>query len=62
MTNYVQLLNDLASQKITKIDVSKEEFYAFRELLVKHPKFKHFRGTAHQGGNITYTFLEVPRS
>lgn len=63
MTNqYEQQLEQLIAQQITKIEISKNDFYAFREVLVKHPKFKHIRGTAHQGGRVTYTYLEVPRS
>lgn len=62
MNDYEQMLEDLTTQKITKLDISKEQFYAFREILIKHPKFKHVRGIAYQGGNITYTYLEVPRS
>ena len=59
---FEQQLEQLIAQQITKIEVSKQDFYVFREILVKHPKFKHIRGTAHQGGKVTYTCLEVPRS
>ncbi|MBS7344989.1 MAG: hypothetical protein KIG60_04960 [Caryophanon sp.] len=62
MTAFEQQLEQLITQQITKIEITKDEFYAFREVLVKHPKFKHIRGIAHQGGKVTYTYLEVPRS
>lgn len=62
MNEYEQQLEDLISGKITRLEVTKDVFYAFREVLVKHPKFKHIRGIAHQGGKVTYTYLTIPRS
>ena len=62
MDSYKQLLDQLRNKEIEQFEVTKEEFLAFREVLVKDPQFKHFRGEAQQGGNVIYTFLEIPRS
>ena len=62
MNTFETQLEQLIAQQITKIEITKEDFYTFREVLVKHPKFKHIRGIAHQGGKVTYTYLQVPRS
>ena len=62
MNNYETLLNQLRNKEIERLEITKEDFLAFRQVLVKDPQFKHFRGEAQQGGNIIYTFMEVPRS
>lgn len=62
MEKYNLLLEQLCKKEIEKIEVPKDEFIAFREVLIQHPKFKHFRGEARQGGAVTYTFLDVPRA
>jgi len=62
MEQYKQILDQLRKREIESYEVEKNEFLAFREVLVKDPQFKHFRGEAKQGGNIVYTFLEVPRT
>ncbi len=62
MEAYKQLLDQLRSGEIEKVEISKAEFLAFREVLVKDPQFKHFRGEAKQGGNIIFTFLNAPRT
>ena len=62
MEQYKQLLDQLRNGEIQQLEVKKEEFLAFREVLVKDAQFKHFRGEAQQGGNIIFTFLDVPRS
>lgn len=62
MQSIDEQLNALKSGKVNQIHVSKEEFLAFREVLVKREDFKHFSGNAMQGGDIIYTYLTYPRS
>lgn len=62
MENYEKMIKQLENGEINRIIIQKEQFYLFREIIVKHPKFKHFRGEAKQGGTIIYTFLNDPRS
>lgn len=62
MENYDEMLQQLKEGKIESIEIDKEQFYEFREVLVKHPLFKHFRGEAKQNGRVIYTYMEVPRS
>lgn len=62
MNNYTQLLDQLRNKEVESITISKAEFLQFREQLVKDPQFKHFRGEAKQGGDVVFTFLDVPRT
>ena len=62
MEKYKQLLDQLRNGEVEKIEVPKAEYLSFREVLVKDPQFKHFRGEAKQGGNVIFTFLERPRT
>ena len=62
MTNYEKMLQQLKEGEIERIEIEKDQFYEFREVLVRHPLFKHFRGDAKQNGRVIYTYLEVPRS
>lgn len=62
MEKYQLMIEQLKNREIEKIEITKEEFLQFRELIVKDEMFKHFKGEAQQGGNVIYTFLEVPRS
>ena len=62
MEKYEKMIEQLKSGEEQKIIIPKEEFLQFRELLVKDEMFKHFRGEAQQGGDVIFTFLEVPRS
>ena len=62
MGQYQQMIEHLKNREVEKIEIKKEEFLQFRELLVKDEMFKHFRGEAQQGGNVFYTFLDEPRS
>ncbi len=57
-----RLFEQLKNGELTQLDVSKEDFLAFRSVLVKRNDFKHFRGIAHLGGSVTYEYLEEPRS
>lgn len=62
MNKYEEMLLQLKEGKIERIEIEKDQFYEFREVLVSHPLFKHFRGEAKQNGKVIYTYLEVPRS
>ncbi len=62
MEKYKIMLNQLSNGEVSSIEINKEEYLHFREILVKDTQFKHFRGEAKQGGNIVFTFLEVPRT
>ncbi|MDI2589616.1 MULTISPECIES: hypothetical protein [unclassified Psychrobacillus] len=62
MHSYEEKLNMLQSGDIDTLEISKEDYLAFREVLVKREDFKHFSGEAKQGGKIIYTYLQVARS
>lgn len=62
MHSYEEKLNMLQSGDIKTLEISKEEFLSFREVLVKREDFKHFSGEAKQGGEVIYTYLRVARS
>ncbi len=56
------VLDKLANREMGEFRITKEEFLAFREVLVKREDFKHFRGNAQHNGVIIYTYLEEARS
>ncbi|MEK3978277.1 abortive phage infection protein [Psychrobacillus sp. FSL K6-2836] len=60
--SYEERLNMLQNGDIKDIVIEKNEFIAFREVLVLREDFKHFSGNAKQGGQIVYTYLNIPRS
>lgn len=62
MANYKQQLAQLANGEVASLTITKQEFLAFREVLIKHPQFKNFRGEAFQGATIVYTFLAEARA
>ncbi|KGR80528.1 hypothetical protein [Ureibacillus manganicus] len=62
MEKYKNLIEQLKNGEINTIEISKEEFLLFREILVKDELFKHFHGEGKQGGNVVYTFMETPRA
>lgn len=62
MEHYKNILDQLRNGELDQVEISKAEYLAFREVLIKDPQFKHFRGEAKQGGNIIFTFLEKPRT
>ncbi len=62
MEQYKRLLDQLRNGEVEKVEVQKAEYLSFREVLVRDPQFKHFRGEAKQGGNVIFTFLEAPRT
>ena len=57
-----QLFDQLKNGDIDQLDVSKQDFMAFRSVLVERQDFKHFHGIAHIGGAVTYHYLKEPRS
>jgi len=62
MEKYENMLKQLQNGEKKSIEIEKEQFYEFREVLVKHPLFKHYRGEAKQNGRVIYTYQEIPRS
>ncbi|NLY79543.1 MAG: hypothetical protein GX072_06530 [Lysinibacillus sp.] len=61
MNKYKEMINQLKNGELESIEISKDEFLEFREVLVQDEMFKHFRGEAKQGGKVIYTFSETPR-
>jgi len=62
MSTYEQQLEELRTGKLSSITIEKDDFLAFREVLVKREDFKHIRGTAKQGGIVIYTYDVDARS
>ncbi|QFF98288.1 hypothetical protein PB01_05330 [Psychrobacillus glaciei] len=62
MQKYEEMLDLLKSGDIQTLEISKDEFLTFREVLIKREDFKHFSGNAMQGAQVVYTYLKVPRS
>ncbi|WP_201715187.1 hypothetical protein [Rossellomorea arthrocnemi] len=61
-TEILEQLQLLRTKEIEEIKVMKDDFLAFRSVLVKQDDFKQFRGIAKQGGNIHFQYLDIPRS
>ncbi|MGE7934343.1 hypothetical protein [Viridibacillus arvi] len=62
MNSYNDMLDELKNGTRKDITIDKNEFYVFREVLVKREDFKHFRGVAKQGGQVIYQYMEIARS
>lgn len=62
MENFEALIEQLRNGEINHISITKEQFEQFRQIIIKLPDFKHFRGEAKQGGGVVFTYLETPRS
>lgn len=62
MSQYEQMLQELKEGIQSSVTISKEEFLAFREVLIAREDFKHFKGIAKQGGSIVYTYELESRS
>ena len=62
MGNFEKAIQDLKEGKIDSLSISKEDFLEFREILIQQIDFKHFRGIAHQGGSVIYTYETSARS
>ncbi|MFT8320917.1 MAG: hypothetical protein ABF649_08430 [Bacillus sp. (in: firmicutes)] len=60
--NIKEMLQQLANGELEEARIKKEEFLFFREHLVKRDDFKHFRGIAERGGDVTFHYLKEPRS
>ncbi|WP_223700546.1 hypothetical protein [Sutcliffiella deserti] len=57
-----EILNKLKSGDLTQYKVTKEEFMAFRKVLVNREDFKHFRGIARHNGEVIYHYMQEARS
>ncbi|MEC1178715.1 hypothetical protein P9B03_09495 [Metasolibacillus meyeri] len=62
MEVYRKKMAGLRNKEVQSIEIEKEEFLAFRQILVNESDFKHFRGEAKQGGNIIFTYLDIART
>ena len=51
------MIEKLKNGEIESIEITKDEFMEFREVLVNDEKFKHFRGEAKQGGRVVYRYI-----
>ncbi|CAM4117192.1 abortive phage infection protein [Bacillus manliponensis] len=56
------ILAQLKNGELEEYVLEKEDFYIFREVVVNHEDFKHFRGNAQHSGKIIYTYIEEARS
>lgn len=56
------ILEKLKAGTLSEHYVRKEDFLAFREVLVKRKDFKHFRGIGQRGGDIVFEYQKQPRS
>ncbi|ODG89726.1 MULTISPECIES: hypothetical protein [Bacillaceae] len=59
---FINLIDQLVKGEISEISVTKDDFLAFRQIIVNRDDFKHFRGIAQHGGHVIYTYLEEARS
>ncbi|MED3661925.1 hypothetical protein NST62_02995 [Ureibacillus sp. FSL K6-8385] len=62
MDKYKIMIEKLKNGEIDSIEITKDEFMEFREVLVNDEKFKHFRGEAKQGGRVVYRYMDEPRA
>ncbi|CAG9620585.1 hypothetical protein [Sutcliffiella rhizosphaerae] len=56
------ILDKLKNGELHEYRVQKEDFMAFREILVAREDFKHFRGIAKHKGEVIYQYLQEARS
>lgn len=56
MAQYEKLLEELKDGSLPFLTITKEEFLAFREILIAREDFKQFKGVAKQGGNVVYSY------
>ncbi|MBD8067414.1 hypothetical protein [Bacillus sp. PS06] len=57
-----EIFNKLRDKELNEYRVSKDQFLAFRKVLVERSDFKHFRGIALHGGEVIYTYQDEARS
>lgn len=58
MESYEEQIRKLRDGEIEKIEVSRENFFLWREAWVKQEDKKYFRGIAEHGGNVVYVYDE----
>lgn len=58
----MEQFEQLKSGELKELVLTKEQFLAAREQLVKRADFKHFIGMAYPGGKVTYRWSEEPRT
>nr|DAV18308.1 MAG TPA: hypothetical protein [Caudoviricetes sp.] len=56
MDSYEQQIKDLREGKIEKIEVTRDNFFLWRDEWIKQEDKKFFRGIAAQKGNVTYVY------
>lgn len=56
MDSYEQQIKELREGKIDKIEVTRDNFFLWREVWIKQEDKKFFRGIAAQKGNVTYVY------
>lgn len=59
MESYDEQISKLRSGEVEKLEVSKENFFLWRESWIKQEDKKFFRGIAAHGGNVTYVYDET---
>lgn len=58
----VGYLESLRTGEAVRIRIERDDFLAFRQVLIQQPDFKHFRGIAKHGGHTEYEYMKIPRS
>ncbi len=58
----LRMLESLKNKEVEEIFVSKQDFMAFREVLVKREDFKNYRGVAQRGGDVIFQYMDESRS
>lgn len=57
----LKIIEQLRSKEVKQVEIKKEDFLTFRQVLIEQDDYKSFRGIAKHGGNIIYEYLDVPR-
>lgn len=52
--NYIDLIENLLTEKIEEIYVEKEDFFLFRDAWINHPEKDKIIGEAILGGKVIY--------
>ncbi|CAM4049334.1 hypothetical protein [Lederbergia lenta] len=56
-----EIIEQLRSKVIQQVEIKKEDFLTFRQVLIEQEDYKNFHGIAKHGGNIIYEYLDAPR-
>ncbi|KAF1296575.1 hypothetical protein BAU15_14630 [Enterococcus sp. JM4C] len=56
MNDYEKQLEELKAGEIQEIEVTRENFFLFREAWIKREDRKYFVGEAHLNGGVTYRY------